>query len=430
MDPGTGMMTLKTSMPYAMNYMAGGTAGVYYLLSAENVLYVGGAKSIIAYADDDPTNQRSTIGIRNEWRKPDEVTGSFNSMNMTYDGWICGTTEDGWVVLIRPDLSEYKAIQLTGAEVAPLWNDHAVKELGKRAGAAAWVRNGAAIDDEGGIYVPSMQHVHKIVWDGENLSKNEADGAWVAQYSNVGPYNAVFENVIDPATGKAYTASFQNVNVGSGSTASLMGFGDEDQFVVITDGDEVMNMVLFWRNEIPKGWKQLEQAPSRRIAGMLRADIGNDEAESVQTEQSVVVGGYGAFVVNNSPASKPMPRAPDGVFVGHAGHHPDFTPHGTQKFEWDPQAKQLNEAWVNQISSINNVPVVSNDANLVYTMGAREGAWTLEAIHWDTGEPAFHFTVGSSRYNTVFSGLLMDGDGRLIHSAFHGIVRYERLPNQ
>ena len=35
-----------------------------------------------------------------------------------------------------------------------------------------------------------------------------------------------------------------------------------------------------------------------------------------------------------------------------------------------------------------------------------------------------------TRPGAVFSGLLMDGDGRLIHSAFHGIVRYERLPNQ
>ena len=105
-------------------------------------------------------------------------------------------------------------------------------------------------------------------------------------------------------------------------------------------------------------------------------------------------------------------------------------PHGTQKFEWDPQARQLKEAWVNQISSINNVPLVSNGANLVYTMGARDGEWTLEAIEWDTGKPAFHFTVGSSRYNTVYSGLLMDGEGRLIHSTFHGILRYERLPKR
>jgi len=428
-EPGTGVQTLQASIPFAINYLSAGTAGVYYLLSAENVLYVGGPLSIIAYADEDPTNQRSAIGIRNEWVKPPEITGSFNSMNMTYDGWICSTTEDGWVVVIKQDFSEYRAIQLTGAEVAPLWNDYIVNVEGRREGSSAWVRNGAAIDQNGGIYVPSLQHVHKVIWDGNTLSADEAEGAWVAEYSNDGPISVTFEDVVDPETGESYRATFEKVNIGSGSTASLMGFGEEDQFVVITDGDEVMNMVLFWRNGIPDDWEQLEQAPSRRIAGMLRADIGDEEAEAVQTEQSVVVGGYGAFVVNNSPASKPLPNAPDGFYVGYAGHHPDFTPRGTQKFEWDPEARALKQAWVNQISSINSVPLVSNEANLVYTVGARDGEYTLEAIHWDTGESAFHYSTGSSRHNTVFSGLFLDSEGRVIHSGFHGITRYERLPD-
>ena len=105
-----------------------------------------------------------------------------------------------------------------------------------------------------------------------------------------------------------------------------MGFGDEDRFVVLTDGDKVMNMVLFWRDEIPPRLAGDRGAPSRRIAGMLRADIGRSDASAVQTEQSVVVGGYGAFVVNNAPASKPVARIPDGAYVGLAGHHLDFTP--------------------------------------------------------------------------------------------------------
>lgn len=67
---------------------------------------------------------------------------------------------------------------------------------------------------------------------------------------------------------------------------------------------------------------------------------------------------------------------------------------------------------------------------LVRKFSVGDSGVILEAIDWDTGAPAFHFTVGSSRYNTVYSGLLMDGEGRLIHSTFHGIVRYERLPKR
>jgi hypothetical protein len=315
---------------------------------------------------------------------------------------------------------------LTGAEVAPVWNRYMLDQ-GRSQGAATWLRNGPAIDEKGNIWIPSLQHMHKIVWDGEKLSKDPADGAWVEPYSNKGNITVTFDDVIDPASSKPF--SFENVNVGSGSTASLMGYGEEDKFVVITDGDEVMNMVLFWRDEVPEDWEQLPNAPSHRIAGMLRADIGFDDAEAVQTEQSVVVGGYGAFVVNNAPGSKPIKKAPDGAYVGLAGHHPDYTPHGVQKFEWDPAAQALTEAWINsEVSSVNSVPIVSNGANMVYTVGARDGKWTLEGLDWTTGESVFHYVTGSNRFNTQFSGVLMDQEGRLFHTTVHGIVRYERLP--
>ena len=422
----SGLATVAATIPLAKEYYGGGLAGVYYLLTADNVLYVGGSESILAYADADPDNPDSDIVLKGEWIKPPEVTGGFNSMNLTYDGWIISVTDDGWVVVISQDFTEYHTLQLTGAEVAPVWNQYML-DSGHRQGSATWVRNGPAIDEKGHIWVASLQHMHKIIWDGEELSRNPADGAWVEPYSNKGNITVTFEDVIDPATGKPF--SFENVNVGTGSTVSLMGFGDEDKFAVITDGDEVMNMVLFWRDEVPADWQQLPNAPSRRIAGMLRADIGFDNAEAVQTEQSVVVGGYGAFVVNNAPASKPISKAPDGAYVGLAGHHPDFTPGGVQKFEWDPETKTLKEAWVNsEVSSVNSVPLASNGSNMVYTVGARNGKWTMEGLDWTTGESVFHYTTGSSRYNTQFSGVLMDQEGRLFHTTIHGIVRYERAP--
>ena len=425
--PYTGLGTLFTSVPMVKKYLGAGLAGVYYLASSDNILYVGGKNSILAYADADPENPQSRIVLKNEWVKPPEITGAFNSMNMTYDGWLVSITGDGWVVLISRDFSEYQAMQLTGAEVAPAWNQKML-DMGRRQGAATWIRNGPAIDEYGNIFVPSLQHMHKIIWNGEKLSRDEADGAWVVPYSNDGEINVTLEDVLDPDTGKPYT--FVNVNSGTGSTASLMGFGNEDKFVVITDGDEVMNMVLFWREDIPDDWQQIDGAPSRRIAGMLRADIGRDDAEAVQTEQSVVVSGYGAMVVNNAPASVPLKQVPVGAYIGLAGHHPDFTPYGIQKFAWDPAARELREAWVNkEISSANSVPIVSAAANKVYTVGAREGKWTLEALDWTSGQSAFYYETGSSRFNTLFSGVMLDQEGRAMHTTFHGIVRYERPPD-
>lgn len=422
----SGLVTVLRTIPIAKEYFGAGLAGVYYLLSSDNTLYVGGKDSILAYGDIDPGNPQSDITLKREWKKPAEVTGGFNSMNMTYDGWITSITDDGWVVMIKPDFSEYRTVQLTGAEVAPAWNQYML-DTGRRQGAATWVRNGPAIDDQGNIFVPTLQHMHKIVWDGTKLSKDPADGAWVEPYSNKGHISVTFDDVIDPGTGKAF--SFEDVNVGTGATASLIGFGEEDKFVVITDGDELMNMVYFWREDVPADWKQLKNAPSARIAGMLPANIGQPDKTKVQTEQSVVVGGYGAVVVNNAPASKPISGAPDGAYIGLAGHHPDFTPHGVQKFEWDPDINELKVAWVNtDVSSINCVPIVSNGSNTVYTVGARDGHWTMEGIDWTTGETKFTYVTGSSRYNTNFSGVLMDQEGRLMHTSIHGLVRYERLP--
>ena len=112
------------------------------------------------------------------------------------------------------------------------------------------------------------------------------------------------------------------------------------------------------------------------------------------------------------------------VLVGYSGADPAFTPRGVQKFEWDPIAQSLGEAWVNtDVGSANSVPIVSADLSAVYTVGARNGQWTLEALDWTTGESAFHWVTGSSRYNTLFSGLNIDQDGRIVHTTMFGIVR-------
>ena len=77
-----------------------------------------------------------------------------------------------------------------------------------------------------------------------------------------------------------------------------MGFGnDPDKLVVITDGAKQMKLVAFWRNSIPPG-------ASFRIAGQIPVTCGfSPLPEWIQSEQSVVVYGYGAFVVNNIPQS-------------------------------------------------------------------------------------------------------------------------------
>ncbi|MGI9600965.1 MAG: hypothetical protein ACR2QE_03710 [Acidimicrobiales bacterium] len=402
LDSLTGDDLAFAAFPLAAEELAG-LAGVYYVLDVDNTLFVGGATSIIAYGDVDPTDPDSPIELIDEWQKPAEIGGNFVGANMTFDGKLALVTSEGWVVLAERDFSSYQAIELPGNEVAPAHNA-AMLEAGFRPGAADWVRNSAAVDADGGIYVPSLDEMHKVVWNGSTLSIDPADGAWTASFLN-------------------------GRGIGTGATPSLMGFGDEDQFVVITDGEDLMNVVLFWRNDIPAGWQQLPGAPDPRIAGQLAADFDDPTNTDVQSEQSVIVGGYGAAVVNNEPASVPagFPGVGNLLLVGYAGNDPAFTPHGIQKFEWDPLTQQLNDAWTNdQVSSTNGVPMVSTRSDLMYTVGARNGDWTMEALDWTSGASAFHYVTGSQRYNTRYSGVFLDQEGRLMHTTTYGIVRYER----
>jgi hypothetical protein len=159
--------------------------------------------------------------------------------------------------------------------------------------------------------------------------------------------------------------------------------------------------------------------------------MGDPTRTAIQSEQSVVVSGYGALVVNNEPASIPpgFPASAARLLVSYLGHDPAFTPYGLQKFEWDPRARALREAWSNtEVASPNTVPFVSIPANLVYTGGVRDRRWTLEALDWMTGRSAFHYVLGSSRYNGFFSGVALDQSGHLILGAPFGKFRIERLP--
>ena len=96
--------------------------------------------------------------------------------------------------------------------------------------------------------------------------------------------------------------------------------------------------------------------------------MGDTELPAIQTEQSITVSGYGAMTVNNEPASIPADYPARGrrLLVFYLGHKPEYTPSGLHKYEWDPAARELREAWVNTtVSSPNSVPFVAQASDLV-----------------------------------------------------------------
>jgi hypothetical protein len=369
--------------------------GVYTMLDVDNQFVVAGKGFIRLYGDATPGERLSGIAVKRQWDQPKEITGGFIGMNMTFDGRIILATTHGFVVALSRDFADVKSIRLP----------HAAEEIPGLPQGVLWVRNGFATDEKGGIYVASNQHLHKVVWTGSALSVDPKDGAWSERYRN-------------------------SLGRGSGSTPTLVGFGNEpDKLVVITDGDVVMNVVAYWRDGIPSGWKQIDGAPSRRIAGQQTANFGDPNLKAAQSEQSVVCSGYGMFVVNNEMKNVPKDILDDAqakiLFIGYLSYLKEYAPSGAEKFEWDPKTKTLKSVWVNtEVTSPNCVPMVSTGSNMVYLSGARDNQWTLEAIDWNTGKSALHFVLGGARFNSFYAQTAID-NGRIMVSGLYGSLRIQ-----
>ncbi len=368
-------------------------ANLYTVLDRDHNYYIGSRDgTITAYGDADPRDSRSAIVKLREMRLPPEVTGSVMGLNMTYDGWLLVVTEHGHVVTVKRDFSATRTLRLQHSEGAEA---KATGPTGR-----GWIRNAPALDADGGIYVVSQEHMHKVVWNGERLSREPRDGAWTSPYRNGWGH-------------------------GSGATPALMGFGEEDRFVVITDGEPRMNLVLYWRDRIPEDWPGLP-GYDRRVAGVQPVTMGDESLAEIQSEQSVVVAGYGALVVNNEARNAPwyLPARARGLLVGLLGNNPRHQPYGVQKFAWRPATRSFAPAWVNgEISSPSSVPLVSLASNLVYFIGARDGQFTLEALDWSTGVASFHYVIGGQRYNVMYAGTLLDENGRVHYGTPWGRVR-------
>ncbi|MEM9013716.1 MAG: hypothetical protein AAGB02_01285 [Pseudomonadota bacterium] len=372
-------------------------SGVYLVVGRNNWIYIADNDgSVSAFGDASPSDRRSGIERKAVTKIPDVAAGATVGMNMTYDGWIILPTEEGYLIALDEELKRAKTVRLQNADS----EDTASQGVGY-----GWVRNGVAVDEAGGIYVASRNHMHKVVWRNETFSIDEKDGAWAAPYRNGG-------------------------GGGTGATPSLMGFGNEDRFVVITDGDKLMNMTLFWRDGIPEDWTPLPGAPSPRIAGMAPVTMGALNLQEIQSEQTVVVAGHGALVVNNQPRNAPffLPtkgRA-RGLLIGPLGSNPNFQPYGVQKFHWDAEDRALKRSWVNaDVSSPNGVPWVSLGSGQVYFVGARDNQWTLEALDWWSGEETFYYIIGGQKFNSQFSGPFIDEKGRIAYGTMWGRARIQ-----
>ncbi|MDZ7785273.1 MAG: hypothetical protein U5K56_20755 [Halioglobus sp.] len=92
---------------------------VYTVLDRNHTYYIGSKEGVItAYGDKVPGDRQSPIVKKRDFKLPDKVTGLMVGMNMTFDGWLVVATEHGWVVAIKLDFSDHRAIRMRHSEGA------------------------------------------------------------------------------------------------------------------------------------------------------------------------------------------------------------------------------------------------------------------------------------------------------------------------
>lgn len=379
-------------------------AGVYALVSSDDYVYANAGTVVSAIGLIDKSNPSKGLEVKYKFDvsslipaaevAPGVTRINMVGMNMTYDGNIVIGAVNGIAVLDK---------ELKGPGRFYAFKD---TEL---------CTNSMAVDENNGIYVATGSKtpkgdglMRKLVWTGSEISDKETDGAWISPY-NGGDW---------PPAIKAGS--------GAGSTPTLMGFGDEeDQLVLITDGQNRMNLVAFWRNEIPESHEQKEGAKSRRIAGFIPIKAGLPEDKPwIQSEQTIVVNGWGAFLVNNLIDEGHPDRIIDVMTVGPV--HPG--PTGMERVEWNPEKNEFASVWTrNDVVSTSMVPLVTSGSDLVLVNGyTKEKGWEVTGLDWKTGKNRLRVEFGhSNRGNGAYAILQLLENGDLL---FNSVIGPYRIP--
>ena len=367
--------------------------GTYSLVDEYNRLYYSTSDSrILVFELNDPADPAAGIRIAKtldytRFFGPPEgvVPESTMGLGMTYDGKLVVVTTKGVGVISRDLTGEPSQVRFGPDEV---------------------VSNSVAVDADGGIYVASDTLMRKLVWTGTRLSADPADGAWQAPYD-----------------GGAQPPSVK-FGTGTGSTPTVMGFGDDpDKLVVITDGADRMKLVAFWRDEIPSGFTAPPGAKSERIAGQIPVGAGLSPPPAfIQSEQSVVVSNYGAFVVNNIRVDGVADRLQD-VLAGGPVLEP---PRGMERFEWDPDTDSWRSVWARgDVVATSMVPAASTESGIVAVNGYTEvDGWEVTGLSWATGETVLRAIFGQDNLgNGAYALLQFLPDGDLLFNSIGGPFR-------
>jgi hypothetical protein len=404
LDPATGRVIDFLARPSGR--ASSGTSGAYNMLDRDNHLIVARGLGLEVFGDSEPGQRLSKIALLKSFELPpaarcrddDRLIG----ITMLWDGTVAFASELGVVGVVPRQPERMNAANVRTVSL----NKDACRD-GTARDHLEQVSNSIAADENGGVYVVTSKAQYKFRWDGKTFSQT-----WRAEYETSG--------VVGGA----------RLGAGSGSTPTVMGTArGDDKFVVITDGQPLMHLVLFWRDEIPADWKPIAPGKDRRIACEVPVRYGDPNATESISEQSVLVRGYASVVVNNAKrlddlfAQAPTEARPFSELVAQL---PANAQPGLERIDWDPKTRTCKSVWANRRVTIpNGVPGMSSETGLVYGIGVRNGTWGLEGIDFDTGRDKLWAPGGATpEENSFFAGTEVGPDGSIWTGTFQGITSY------
>jgi hypothetical protein len=365
------------------------TNATYKMIDKDGFLYtIMGAGTLLKYTDDNKFEAPLRLVKKADLRDslPKDVAKDVSriiGIGMTYDGNLA-VVAPGVIAVLDRDFKLLDMLPIPGEAVD----------------------NSIALDKTG-IYLVTSKRMLKAAWNGKKLSIDEKDGGWSAGYNNMDPKVAIAKGAISR---------------GSGTTPALMGFGDdEDKLVIIADADEKgTNLVAYWRDKIPSDFKQIPGTKSRRIAGQISIKIS-----FLTIEPSPNVLGYEVAVLNTS-YPEPVKASPWGnALLSGLTRKP---PLGVEKFIWNPKENSFERSWTNyQIDNSDiGVGIISVPNRMLYTVHRDAGKGVLVGIDWDTGiiKATWRMPTDSAVWGSYGNIISFAEDGDMLAGGLFGIKRW------
>ncbi|MEL0028078.1 MAG: hypothetical protein VW625_05355, partial [Perlucidibaca sp.] len=390
------------------------TSGAYNLLDRDQRLIVGQSDALQVYGDAVPGDHHSGIQQLKQFSLPaaarcgsraDELVG----ITMLPNGYVAFATKFGMLGVVprQPEAMCAETLSVYSLNGDERCNDASIPDS-----ELEQVSNSISADEQNNLYVVTSGAQYRIRWDGHALEPD-----WRAAYEGAGGSGG------------------GRLGAGSGSTPSLMGQpGSKDRFVVITDGQPLMHLVLMWQDEIPADWQPIKPGRDRRIACEVPVNFGDESVTESLSEQSVLVRGYAAVVVNNLfKLNKLFAQVPGQLqpFTQLVSGLAINRPAGLQRIDWDPETRSCHTVWANtEVSIPNGIPTMSAASGQIFGIGSRTinglDTWTLESVDFATGKSRFN--IPSTPYptdNSFFAGTTIGPGNSVWTGTFGGLTRFQ-----